>query len=285
MTASLSTHDTALAGLAGGAPSTPTRINPLQQWWVLTVRGLIKVLRNGEFVFAFVSPAFLALCFYLPLRKVVAQVTDGGIDYAQFLMPIIMLQSMAFVASSAAMRSAMDGHEGVHARLRVMPIPTAVPFLARTATNFALLVVALACGLAACLLMGWRPIPADDDGGGGQGAVVAIVIVGVIGLLLALVADGIGLVARTPEATSQLVAFPTLILGMLSTGFMPLALFPEWIQPFARNQPISQATKAMRGAMEGTLTWNGLAPTVWWACGLAALAVGLVAVAVRRNGR
>lgn len=254
-----------------------------QQWWVLTVRGLVKVLRNGEFVFALVSPALLAVCFYLPLRKVVATVAE--IDYAQYLMPIIMLQSVAFVASASAMRAAMDGQEGVHTRFRVLPMPAAVPFLARTVTNFVLLGVAVGCGLVVVLIMGWRPIPVDQDGGGTQGALVAIGLVAVLGLLLALVADGIGLVARSPEATSQLVAFPTLIFGMLSSGFIPLAMFPSWIRGFVRNQPISQITKAMREAMDGTLTWQGVAPTLYWCAGLLSLAVLLVAISARRTAR
>lgn len=270
---------------AHAARLAPARINPAQQWWVLTQRGLLKVLRNGEFVFAFLSPALLAVCFFLPLRNVVAEVSEGAIDYAQFLMPIIMLQSMAFVASASAMRSALDGQEGVHTRFRVMPMPAAVPFLARTATNAVLLVVALVFGLLACLIMGWRPVPLDEDGGGVAGAVLAIGIVGVFGVIFALLADALGLVATTPTATSQLVAFPTLILGMLSTGFIPLAMFPEWIRGFVRNQPISQITKSMREAMEGRLTWNGLGPTVWWAVGLLAVAVVLFALAARRTDR
>lgn len=259
------------------------RINPLQQWWVLTARGLLKVLRNGEFIFAFVSPVFLAVCFYLPLRKVVAEVAP--IDYAQYLMPIIMLQSMAFVASAAAMRSALDGQEGVHTRFRVLPMPAAIPFLARSATNFFLLLVALACGLTTSLIMGWRPISEEDGGGGIVGAAIAVALVGTVGMALSLVADGIGLVAKSPEATSQLVAFPTLILGMLSTGFIPLNQFPEWIQGFVQNQPISQVTKAMRDAMSGLLDWQRVAPTVWWTLGLLTLAAVLLFTGSRKGAR
>lgn len=259
------------------------RISALRQWWVLTQRGLLKVFRNGEFIFAFVSPAMLALCFYLPLRKAVAAVAT--IDYAQYLMPIIMLQSAAFVASSAAMRSAMDGQEGVHTRFRVMPMPPLVPFLARSATNLVLLLVALACGIATCLIMGWRPVSPEYGGGGVTGAILAVVLVGMIGLGLSLVADGIGLVAKTPEATSQLVAFPTLILGMMSTGFIPLNQFPEWIRGFVEYQPISQVTKAMREAVSGLLDWERFQPTLWWTLGLFAVAAVLLVIGTRRAGQ
>lgn len=263
--------------------SAAVRINPVQQWWVLTVRGLTKVLRNGEFVLALVSPLLLAACFYLPLRKLVA---DIGFDYAQFLMPIIMLQSMSFVASSAALRSAIDGQEGVHERFRVLPMPALIPLLARTATNATLLLVAVVCGLAVCWSIGWRPLPVEEGyGAGWAGALIAVCVVALVGMLLALCADGVGLLASSPEATGQLIGFPTLILGMLSTGFIPLAAFPDWIHGFVKNQPISQIVLVMNRAQEGTLTWDAVAPTCYWCLGLAALAGGMFVRYSRRVGR
>ncbi len=67
-----------------------------------------------------------------------------------------------------------------------------------------------------------------------------------ISVALSLGADAIGTLAKSPEATSQALALPQLILGMLSCGFVPETGFPEWIRPFVRNQPISQFSFAMR---------------------------------------
>lgn len=231
------------------------RVRPLQQWWALSGRGVSKVLRNGEFVFAFISPAFLALCFYLPLS---ALMDVYGVDYAQFLMPIIVLQSVGFAASSAAMRASFDDTEGINTRFRVLPMPLAVPMFARLATNAVLLVVSLVCATVACLIIGWRPM------GGVVGTIGLYVVALVVGLLLGLLADGVGLISGSPQATSQALVFPTLILGMASSGFVPISQFPEWIQPFVRNQPISQFVNVMRAADTGSLTWEILTPTLWW---------------------
>ncbi|WP_454165022.1 ABC transporter permease [Gordonia iterans] len=277
MTAVSESADIAIAD----AEWSPPRPNAIQQWWVLTSRGILNAYRNGEFIFCFVSPAMLAVCFYLPLRQVVDEA--ASIDYAQFLMPIIMLQAMAFVASSAALKSAMDGHAGVHDRFRSLPMAAVIPFLARTATIGVLLLVALAFGLISCLMIGWRPIPVDESGGGIRGALLAVLIVGAIGWALSFISDGIGMVSSSPTVTSQLVAFPTLILGMLSSGFMPLALFPEWIRGFVRNQPISQVVKAMREAMEGTATWATVKPTFWWFIGLVSIGLLLFGIAARKE--
>ncbi|MFM9377485.1 ABC transporter permease [Gordonia sp. VNK21] len=256
------------------------RLSAAQQWWVLTVRGLTQVLRNGEFLFAFLSPAMFAVCFFVPLRKVMDTL---GVDYAQFLMPIIMLQSMSFVASSAAMRSSLDGHFGVSERFRVMPMPALVPASARMVTNLVLLGVALVCGLIACVLLGWRPSAVDQGGGGWSGALLAVVIVGAVGLVLAAVADAIGLVSSSPAMTSQVLYFPTLILGMLSNGFVPTERFPEWIRGFVRNQPISQFVASIRLAQDGALTWHAFWPSLCWLAGLLVLAGVLFTIAVRRG--
>lgn len=247
---------------------------PVQQWWALTGRGVSKVFRNGEVIFAFISPMFLAVCFYLPLKSIMD--ATPGMNYGQFLMPIIILQSVSFAASSAAMRSAFDGAQGINTRFRVLPMPAAVPMLARTATNAMLLAISLVCGAVACLLIGWRPE------GGVTGTLALVGLVALLGLMFALLADGIGLVAGSPEATSQAMALPTLILGMLSTGFVPITQFPEWIQPFARNQPISQLTTAMRAFDSGTATWELVRPSLWWCAALAAAAVVLLILGNRK---
>lgn len=240
----------------------------------LTGRGITKVIRNGELVFAFISPAFLAICFYLPLSRLMELVP--GMNYGQFLMPIIVLQSVGFAASSAAMRSAFDGSDGINTRFRVMPMPGWVPMLARLATNGALLVVSLICAFAACLIIGWRP---ENDL---LGILAVFLVSGTVGMALAMVADGLGLIAGSPEATSQLMSLPTLILGMLSTGFIPIDRFPEWIQPFVRNQPVSQFVDVLRAADQGVLTWHLAMPSVFWIIGLFAIAAAMLGVYRRR---
>lgn len=251
-----------------------TTVLPGRQLWALTERGLSKVLRSGELIFAFVSPAFLAVCFYLPLSSIMNNYP--GVSYGQFLMPIIVLQSIAFAASQAAMRAALDRSEGISTRFRVLPMSGAIPFLARLATNAVLLIVSLLCATIACLIIGWRP----DGGVTGTIALMAMCLV--VGVLIALVSDGIGLVARSPEATSQLMALPTLILGMMSTGFVPIFMFPEWIQGFARNQPISQLVNAMRALDGGNPTWAVMQPTLWWCLALGVVGLFLVVIGSRK---
>lgn len=248
-----------------------------QQWWTLTSRGLGSLLRSGEVILALVAPAFLAVCFYLPLRSIMN--SFPGMDYAQFLMPIITLQSISFVASSAAMRSSFDRAHGINTRFRTLPMRISIPVLARISTSLVLLGVALVCATVVCLIIGWRPE------GGVSGTVGLYAIAVAVGASVALIADAIGLLASSPEATSQALALPVLILGMLSTGFVPESQFPDWIAPFVRNQPVSQFANAMRAFNDGTATPDVVLPAVWWCIGLFAVGIALLFLGVRRMQR
>ncbi|AZG48354.1 ABC transporter permease [Gordonia insulae] len=247
------------------------------QWWTLTGRGLAAMIRNGEIVFAFVAPVLLAICFYLPLRTIMD--ANPSMDYAAFLMPIIALQSVSFVASSAAMRASLDTTKGINTRFRTMPMPVAIPTLARLGTNTVLLVISVICAAATSLVMGWRPLGSWLDTVGLFAVVLAV------GILIAVLADAIGLLSNSPEATSQALSLPILVLGMLSTGFVPEDQFPEWIQPFVRNQPISQFATSMRALSDGTATLDVLTPTIWWCAGLAIGGIVLTLIGVRRSVR
>ncbi|MFT4201068.1 ABC transporter permease [Gordonia sp. (in: high G+C Gram-positive bacteria)] len=242
----------------------------MRQWWALTTRGLASILRSGEFIFALASPVVLAVCFYLPLRSLMNK--TPGMDYASFLMPVVALQSAAFVASAAAVRVAFDRVHGINTRFRSLPMPLLTPGAARLAANAVLLVASLACAAAVCLIIGWRP------DGGVSGTVALFALAFAVGVALVLLADGIGLLAGSPEATSQVLTLPVLILGMLSTGFMPADRFPDWTRGFVRNQPISAFADAMRALNSGSASWSVLAPATWWCAAL--LLAGLVLVVV-----
>ncbi len=263
----------AAASLAPAAIPVATP-NSVRQWWTLSTRAIRAVVVNGEIIMAFVSPAFLAVCFYLPLRNIM---NIPGMNYAQFLMPIIVLQSVAFTATSAAMRSALDGKNGITTRFATLPMPTAVPPAARFSANIFLLIISLVCGAAAVLIIGWRP------GGGLTGTLALIAIAAAIGACLMTIGDALGVIAPSPEVTSQVLSLPILILGMVSTGFAPVEKFPPWIRGFAQNQPISVWADTMRHLDGASEAPNRIGASLGWVRFLAVLSITPILLAARKN--
>ena len=251
----------------------------LRQWWVLTVRVVAPTFRNGELLIAISLSAVFTASFYIPLRDVMTRVVDGG--YAQYLMPAIVLQTVYFAAMSAALRSATDEVDGVSRRFRTMPIPPMAPLAARMSGNV------YRCGIGLATAMVWGHVIGFRFERSWAYTIAFCLMVLLIGFVVSLVGDLIGMVSTNPEATTHIILLPVLTLGMVSVGFQPAEQFPEWIQPFVRNQVNSQFVYALRAlAGDGTgvsLTWSVLTPALVWLAGIVAATVCLYARILRRR--
>ncbi|WP_245650222.1 ABC transporter permease [Millisia brevis] len=250
------TADIVAAPTTTGPAARPSAIG---QWWALSSRLIRTMVVRGELVIAALAPLVFTLGFYLPLRHVMQL---SGINYAQFVMPIIVMQAVAFTAISAAQLAAGERARGFTTRMKTMPVGGWVPLCARMTACMVRSIVSLAAALTYGYMIGFR-----FQAGIGQAVMFCLAALG-IGLALSLGGDAIGNLSKSPEATAQALTLPQLILGMLSCGFVPEEGFPEWIRPFVRNQPISQFAYAMRDMADGGITWSVLMPAALWFIGL-----------------
>ncbi|WP_245562454.1 ABC transporter permease [Nocardia araoensis] len=238
------------------------RLSSFAQWRALTGRIVRTMATKGELIVAAVTPLIFTLGFYLPLRYVMK---IQGVDYAQYVMPIIVLQTMAFTMMSNAQLAAFEAMTGLSTRLQTMPIGTLVPFTSRICAGLVRSVTSLTAAVLFGYLIGFRFVA-----GAGQ-AVLFCAFSLAVGTVLAVGADGLGSLTKSPESLSQALTLPTLIFGMLSCGFVPERNFPEWIRPFVRNQPISQFSFALRDMAADGVTWQVLWVPLVWLIGLAAV--------------
>ncbi|ONM49233.1 antibiotic transporter [Nocardia donostiensis] len=256
---------------------TYTRAAPLrpQQWWVLTTRLIIPSVKTGEVLTSVLAPATFTASFYIPLKTIMTFAGTGFSSYAQFMMPLVILQAAAFTAISAAFRAASDAVAGLNRRFGAMPIGPLVPAAARMSGNVFRLLIALASALVCGHVIGFRFYL------GPWHTLGFLAFSLLVGIALTLGADVIGTVSRSPEATTQALVLPPLIFGMLSTGIAPAHQFPEWVQPFVRNQPVSQFVIALRALAgdaypnAGQISWSLLGPPLAWAIAVLALCVPL----------
>lgn len=240
--------------------------NARSQVWVLTRRLVTPSLRNGEIFTAVASPVVFTVGFYIPLVGVMTFLGSGSGSYSQFLMPMIVLQGVAFSAIAAAFRSATDAVEGINRRFSAMPIDNWVPVAARMSANMIRCVITVFSSIVCGYLIGFRFHLSVLHTIGFLAVALGI------GFVLSLVADVIGTLTRSPEATSQALILPQMIFGMLSAGFAPANQFPAWIEPFVRNQPVSQCAYLLRALAGDTTfvegpTWAIAAPAILWLVG------------------
>ena len=254
-----------------GAIPVSTRPMPstVQQWWTLTTRMIAPTLSNGELATQIIGSIVFTVGFYLPLKNILGAVQPMS-SYAQYLTPLIVVQAIFFAAVSAAFRSAMDSLAGINRRFRAMPMARLTPLASRMTASMYRCVVALVVALACGHIIGFQFYGTIWHTMG------FVLLALLIGAALALVGDLIGAATKNPEATAPLLLVPQVTLGLASVGLQPAERFPDWIQPFVRNQPLSQWLNALR-ALAGDST--PAAPAVTWSVIGPALA-SLVAILV-----
>lgn len=277
--------DTSIGQRSLPAPPTTRRPAPstLQQWWVLTTRAITPTLRNGELVTQVAASIMFTVGFYIPLKQIMGVFAQGMSSYAQYLMPLIALQAIAFASVSAAFRSATDSVEGINRRFKAMPIGRLTPLASRMTASMYRCTIAMVISMVCGHVIGFRF----------YGSLVHTVgfclLVLMIGATLSFLGDLIGTASENPEATTHMMLLPQLIFGLLSVGVQPAERFPDWIQGFVRNQPISQFVYALRALAgdslpgAGQVTWPVVGPTVIWLIALIVVLIPLNALVSRRR--
>ncbi|AYF77615.1 antibiotic transporter [Nocardia yunnanensis] len=274
---------TALPAAGPVAPAgnwlTDLRATPatLAQWWVLTVRLIVPAIVTGEIVTAILAPITFTISFYIPLNRVMTFAGLGFSSYAQFMAPIVILQAAAFTAVSAAFRAATDAVSGLDRRFDAMPMHPLVPAAARMSANVFRLLIGLVSAVASIYYIGFR----FEGGALHTAGFLALGLL--IGIAFSLGADAIGTFTRSPEATTQMLVLPPLILGMLSTGLAPAHQFPHWVQFFVRNQPVSQFAEGLRAlggdrlGKSAPVTWSLMTPPLLWIAAIVAVSLFFIA--------
>jgi ABC-2 type transport system permease protein len=241
----------------------------------LIERVLLGTIRDRDLLLAVLVPVGTFVGFNLALQHLI---DTGGMSYAQYVLPAVVVQAILLGALATADRAARDQSTGFGTRMRTLPIPLAAPLIARMTYCLlrALIVVIAAAGIG--FAFGFRV-------NAGLGYVVAFVVL-TLGLTLALSlgADAMGTRVKQTDASSQLLLIPQLLLVLLSSGMAPVESFPRWVQGFVRYQPVSQVTQTLRAFTEGHVASGNLAISLLWCVGLIA-AFGYVALRMQRHVR
>jgi ABC transporter DrrB family efflux protein len=223
---------------------------------VLAKRSFLRIPRQPDLLVGFtVQPVMFVLLFVYVLG---GAIETPGFDYVDFLMPGIIVQSMAFGGFVTALGLAEDLKKGLIDRFRSLPMTRSAVLTGRTladvATNVVQLVVMLAVGLA----VGFRFSTSVPD------VVAGIALLLLIGYAFSWVFAFIGLIASSPEAANAYgftIIFP---LTFVSSAFVPVDSMPGWLQPFAEHNPITRMVDAIRALFLGTPAGNDVWLSVVW---------------------
>ncbi|RWR21235.1 ABC transporter permease [Microbacterium enclense] len=243
---------------------------------VLTGRSLRHILRSPDtIVTTAIMPVAIMLLFVFVLG---GAVDTGGTAYVDFLLPGILLITVASGIAYAAYRVFLDVRGGIVDRLRSMPIAPAGVLWGHVLTSLLANAVSLAVVIGVALLVGFR-----------SGASVGAWL-GVVGILMAYtlaltwVAVIAGLAAKTIDGASAF-SYPLIFLPFVSSAFAPTDTMPGPVRWFAENQPVTSLVDAIRALLTqqpvGASVWIALA----WCAGILAVAWVVAVALFRRSAR
>jgi ABC-2 type transport system permease protein/oleandomycin transport system permease protein len=232
--------------------------NGVSDTLVLAKRSLLRIPRQPDLLVGFtIQPIIFILLFVYVLG---GAIETPGFDYVDYLMPGIIVQSIAFGGFVTALGLSEDLKKGLMDRFRSLPMTRSALLTGRTlgdvVTNTFQLIVMFTVGL----LIGF-------DFSGSVGEVVAgIALVLLIGYAFSWVFAFIGLSSSSPEATNAYgftILFP---LTFVSSAFVPVSSMPGWLQPIAEHNPFTAMVNAARalflGIPAGNQVWLALAWTI-----------------------
>ena len=259
---------------AAGRP----RAGLLTSTLVVAKRTLIHFLRTRQLlVVATVQGAMFLLIFRYVFGGAIS--VPGGISYVDFLVPGYVVTGVLFSGMGAAAGVAEDLQHGVVDRLRSLPIPRLAVAAGRALAETVLVVWGAAVTTAIGFAVGFRPE------GSVAGALFAFVLVVTFGFAFTWLFILIGLVSGSAQAAQgmSLLVFP---LTFVSSAYVPVSTMPGWMQPIARNQPITAMVDAVRAwviddstAVLGHSAWYFTVRALLWS---AAIVLAFAPLAVRR---
>ena len=183
---------------------------------------------------------------------------SGGRDaYVAYVIPGILLMTVAGAAQGTAISVAMDMTEGIIARFRTMAISRASVLTGHVVGSIFQTTLAIAVVMAVAVLIGFRPT---------TGPVAWVAAAGVLALTafaIAWLSVALGMSTRSVETASNLPMF-LMLLPFLGSGFVPTQTMPVGLRWFAENQPFTPIIETLRGLLLGTpIGTSGLIAVAW----------------------
>ncbi len=241
---------------------------------VLTGRSLRHITRSLDTIITTtIMPIFFLLLFVYVFG---GAIKSGSRTYVDYLLPGILLITIASGISYTAFRLFMDIQSGIFERFQSMPIARSSVLWAHVLTSLVANLISLVVVVLVALLMGFRS-------GAGVTAWLAVVgILVVFTLALTWLAVIPGLSAKSVDGAS-VFSYPLVFLPFISSAFVPTNTMPGPVRAFAEHQPVTSIVNTLRDLYTqqpvGGEIWIALA----WCVGILVLAYGFAMVIYRRK--
>ncbi|NGM15675.1 ABC transporter permease [Verrucosispora sioxanthis] len=240
----------------------------------LTGRSLRHILRSPDTIITTaITPIALLLLFVYVLGGAIN--TGTGESYINYMLPGILLITIASGIAYTAYRLFLDMQAGIFERFQSMPISRPSVLWAHVLTSLIANLASLVIVIGVALIMGFR------TGASVVNWLAAAGILILFTLALSWIAVMPGLTAKTIDGASGF-SYPLIFLPFISSAFVPTDSMPGPVAWFAENQPVTSIVNTLRALFAQEPVGNDLWIALGWCVGLLVVAY-LGATAIYRR--
>jgi ABC-2 type transport system permease protein len=226
---------------------------------VMLGRSMRHVFRSMDTIMTVcISPIAIMLLFIYVLGGAIQTGTD---NYVNYLLPGILLITIANGIGYVSYRLFMDKQRGIFERFHSMPIARSAPLWGHVLTSLVSNTMSVVAIILVALIMGFRS---------SAGVLEWLAVAGILALFtlaLTWIAVILGLTAQSVDGASAF-AFAIHLLPFISSAFVPTESMPSVVRAFAENQPVTSIVDSIRALLSGQPLGNDLWIALAWCLGI-----------------
>lgn len=226
---------------------------------IMLGRSMRHIFRSMDTIITVaITPIAIMLLFVYVFGGAIQTGTD---NYVNYLLPGILLITIASGIAYTAYRLFMDMQRGIFERFHSMPIARSAPLWGHVLTSLVSNAISVVVIVLVALLMGFHS---------SAGALSWLAVAGILALFtlaLTWVAVIAGLSATSVDGASAF-AYPIIFLPFISSAFVPTESMPSLVRAFAENQPVTSIVDAIRALLSNQPVGNDIWIALAWCIGI-----------------
>ncbi len=257
-------------------------------------RWIMKFFRSPHvLIMNLVQPVMFLLLFTQVFGETVSgpitKALKMNVEYATYLLPAITIQVSIMTAQGAGMGLVRDMEEWIFEKVMVSPMRKSAVFLGKTASEILRISIQTAIIITLGVFIG-AEITTGIFGAFG------LIGVGILFSLIFISLTTIIAVTTKDQESMASILMPLIFpLMFLSSAFLPLNAMPNWIQTFAKFNPVTYGVDAARAIVlnKDVMTvldinsfsgvWNTIIPALLVLLGLGIVLGGIAVFTIKRE--
>src|SRR5512142_1067079 len=230
---------------------------------VLTGRSLRHITRSLDTI---ITTTIMPIGFMLLFVYVFGgAIKSGSASYVTYLLPGILIITIASGISYTAYRLFLDMQSGIFGRFLSMPVARSSVLWAHVLTSVVANLISIMVVVLVAFVMGFHS-PA--------GVLAWLAVAGILVLFtlaLTWIAVIPGLTARSVDGASAF-SYPLIFLPFISSAFVPTRTMPGPGRAFADNHPVTSIVDAIRSLLNSQPVGNEIWIALAWCAGITVVA-------------